>query len=185
MLIIHSCIYTYAHICTYVIYTIYSCIHTHMHTHAHMIYMLTTHVYIHTCTYIIHADYTFIHTYAHTCTHIIHVDYTFIHTLICTHTYICNTCWPLMYTYTHMHTHVYMMINHSHLPSSFISRPPYVDNPSLLLTNLFLTFMPFSLFYDPVVLTRSVSVTKTLELSTGICWDHQYVHSSRHWLSLP
>lgn len=62
-----------------------------------------------------------------------------------------------------------MLINHSHLPSS-ISRPPNVDNPSLLLTNFFLSFMPFSLFYDPLVLTRSVSVTKTLELSTGICW---------------
>lgn len=62
-----------------------------------------------------------------------------------------------------------MLITHSHLPSS-ISRPLYVDNPSLLLTNFFLSFMPFSLFYDPLVLTRSVSVTNTLELSTGICW---------------
>ena len=160
-----------------------------MHTHVHIIHAYYTFMHTHICTHMyicnIHWVLMYAYTHAYTCTHVIYAEYSCIHTPICTHMYIYNTCWLLMYTYTHMHTHVYMMINRSHLPFSFISRPPYVDNHSLLLTNLFLTFMPFSLFYDPLALTRSVSVTKTLELSSGVCWDHQYVHSSRHWLSLP
>ena len=103
--------------------------------------MLTTHVYMntyaHTRTYVMHADYPC----THTCTYTIHADYSYAHTYA-------HTCTYIIYA------------DYSFASPSSISRPPNVDNPSLLLTNFFLSFMPFSLFYDPLVLTRSVSVTK-------------------------